>query len=354
MMRRSAVPGPVTLGGLALAGQVRARVVKLQGDVGGEVCRFGAGEGDDPFPRWLSSGEVTCVAAGVSFIFPPGRWNVFARADGAVSIDPVLVNGAKSPEALMVSMAPAATLRLQLPADHTGVVYAPKSVAAFPASERMTVPAAQELWLFILAKAVPVAVVVIAPTDAGSERLVDVRNVRASTAVVGWLQVREDDRRALKVARGANLPRLRITFPGKESTVASLPSPEAMDGAFVLLPGLSEGDLEVGGHGWLPVRRKIASGAQALTIVRQPIEARATATLVVNWNTTSDLPALDASLGTCLPPPPQKFELTISSCASQKPGKQIDEGTCQPIRKDTLLPDARYGWATIDDVAPGA
>jgi hypothetical protein len=353
-MRWTAASTLLILAVLGFASPAAAAVVRLQSDAQGEVCRFGAGEGDDPFQRWLTPGEVTCVAAGSSLTFPPGRWNVFGRSDGAVSADPVLVSGAKAPESITLSLAPAATLHLQLPADHTGVVYAPKSVTAFPASENMTVPAAQELWLFVLAKAVPVAVIVIAPTDAGSERLVDVRNVRASQAVVGWLQVPEADRRALKVARGVNVPRIRITFAGKESAVASLPAPEALDGAFILLPGLSQGDLEFGGHGWLPVRRKIAPGSQALTIVRQPIEARATAILIVNWSTMSDLPALDAKLGTCQqPPPPQRFELTISSCASQKPGKPVDEATCQPIRTDTLLPEARFGSASIDDIAPG-
>src|SRR5258708_787358 len=187
-MRRVASAPPLVLAVLTLgiASAAGGTVVKLEGVTGqGEVCRFRAGDGDDPFQRWLSSGEVTCVASESSMTFPKGRWNVFGRADGAVSVDPIIVNGASPPESLTLSLAPAATLRVQLPAGHTGVIYVPKSVVAFPVAERMTVPAARELWLFVLAKSVPVAVVVIPSIDAGSEPVLDARTLTMAPSVRG-------------------------------------------------------------------------------------------------------------------------------------------------------------------------
>lgn len=356
-MRRSGAGPLLVLVVLALgvASAASGTVVNLEGDGGhGEVCRFRAGDADDPFQRWLSSGEVTCVASGSSMTFPKGRWNVFARSDGAVSADPILVNGNSAPESLTISLLPAATLRVQLRADHTGVLYSPKRVTAFPAAERTTVPAAQELWLFVLAKAVPVAVVVIPPVDAGSERVVDARNVTTAPAVVGWVQLPEADRTALKTAHGVLLPHIRITGAGKESEASLLPAPEALDGAFVLLPGLSGGDLRLAGRGWLPVSRRITAGPEPLTLVRQPIVARASATLIVKWSTQGDLAALDRSLGTCeQPAPPPRFEVTISSCEERKPGKEIGAATCHPIRTEMLDSAMTFGDVTMEDVPPG-
>src|SRR5258706_14007453 len=63
---------------LGVANPASGTVVKLEGDTEhGEVCRFRAGDGDDPFQRWLSSAEVTCVASESSMTFPKGGWNVF-------------------------------------------------------------------------------------------------------------------------------------------------------------------------------------------------------------------------------------------------------------------------------------
>lgn len=340
---------------LATASAAADTIVKTEGGSGeAEVCRFRADEGDDPFHRWLSSQDVTCVPSGSSMSFPKGRWNVFGRASGGVSVEPIVIDSVKAPETLTVSLLPAAMLSVQLPADHTAVLYAPKSVTAFPASERMLVPAEQELWLFVLAKSVPVAVVVIPPIAAGSERVIDSRTLAIAPAVVGWVQLPEADRVALKKARGVMLPHIRLTSAKKEVEALSLPAPEALDGAFVLLTGLSEGDLRLTGRGWLPLSRRISAGPEPLTVVRQPIVARASATLVVNWSTYGDLQAIDRSIGTCeQPPPPTRFELIISSCAEQKPGKGIDPAACHPIRTEALVPAETFGSVTIEEVPPG-
>ena len=117
---------------------------------GAEVCRFRAGDREKPIERWLSAQAVTCVASDAALTFPPGLWNVFARAKGAVSIDPILVDGAAAPANLAIALVPAATVVLQLPPGATGVLYAPKHVIAFPAAERTTVPAGEELWLIVI------------------------------------------------------------------------------------------------------------------------------------------------------------------------------------------------------------
>ena len=334
--------------GLGAATSAPATVVTVK--EGGEVCRFRAAGGHDPFERWLTSQDLTCVASGSTMTFAPGLWNVFARSQSGISIDPILVDGARPPEALTIELAPAAALTANLPAGDTGVLYAPKRVAAFPAAGRTMVPASEELWLFVLAKSAPVSVVVIPPLDAGSERVVD---LSPSKAMVGWLQIVDADRAALKTAHGVSLPRIRIKSADKEIEAASLPAPEVLDGAFVLFRGVAAGEseLQLSGRGWLPLRTQIAIGPQSVTALRQPFVARASATLVVNWSTFDDLKALDRSLGSCEPSTaPPSFDLTISTCLPPHPG---DAAPCQPIRKETLLPELTFGSVTIEEVPPG-
>src|SRR5882762_4144554 len=74
---------------------------------GAEVCRFQARDREKPIERWLSTQVVTCVASDAAPTFPPGLWNVFARARGAVSIDPILVDSARAPSDLALSLVPA-------------------------------------------------------------------------------------------------------------------------------------------------------------------------------------------------------------------------------------------------------
>ena len=58
--------------------------VALTGAEGGEVCRFRASDREKPVERWLNSQTVACSAADAAMTFPPGLWNVFARARGSV------------------------------------------------------------------------------------------------------------------------------------------------------------------------------------------------------------------------------------------------------------------------------
>src|SRR4051794_2940166 len=164
----------VVLAIVATAAAAETRVAVTGGE-GAEVCRFRAGDREKPIERWLSAQAVTCVAAVAALTFPPGLWTVFARAKGAVSIDPILIDGAAAPANLDIALIPAATVVLQLPPGAAGVLYSPKHVVAFPAAERTTVPAGEELWLIVMSKGVPVAVVPITALEAGIERVVDSR-----------------------------------------------------------------------------------------------------------------------------------------------------------------------------------
>src|SRR6476659_7852210 len=161
------------LSATAFAAETRVTLSGAEGGAG--VCRFRAGDREKPIERWLSAQAVTCVASDAALTFPPGLWNVFARAKGVMSIDPILIDGASAPANLDIALVPAATVVLQLPPETTGVLYSPKHVIAFPASERATVPAGEELWLIVIAKGASVAVVPIAPIAAGAERAVDAR-----------------------------------------------------------------------------------------------------------------------------------------------------------------------------------
>ena len=244
---------------------------------GAEVCRFQARDREKPIERWLSAPAVTCVASDAALTLPPGLWNVFARAKGMVSVDPMLVDGNAAPANLAFSLVPAATVVLQLPPEASAVLYAPKHAIAFPASERAMVPAGEELWLIVIGKAVPVAVVPIASLEPGIERVVDARAINDAPSVLGWIRVSEVDRAAIRTARGVQLPRIAITATGKEVVAASLPVHDALNGAFVLFRGLSAGnaDLRLDGRGWLPFRRSLRIGPQSVTLMRDPIPARA-------------------------------------------------------------------------------
>lgn len=321
-----------------------------------EVCRFQARDREKPIERWLSAQAVTCVASDAALTFPPGLWNVFARSKTAVSVDPILVDGNNAPATLDIALVPAATLVLQLPPGASGVLYAPKHVIAFPAGDRATVPAGDELWLIVMSKAVVVAVMPIAPLEPGIERVVDARSINAASAVLGWIHVSEVDRAAVKTARGVQRPHIGITAAGKEIVAASLPDPAALNGAFVLFRGMSAGeaDLRLDGRGWLPSRRAVRIAPQSVTLLREPIAARASATVMVNWSTQGDLPALDRSLGSCEPPKEApRLELTISVCPEPKPGKTIDPAACTVVRKETLRNELTFGSVRVEEVPPG-
>ncbi|HSY47504.1 MAG TPA: hypothetical protein VLC46_01710 [Thermoanaerobaculia bacterium] len=326
---------------------------------GAEICRFQARDREKPIERWLSAlsePPVTCVASGAALTFPSGLWNVFARTRGAVSVDPILVDGGAAPANLDIALVPAATLVLQLPAEAAGVLYAPKHAIAFPAAARTTVPAGEELWLIVTSKAVPVAIIPIAALVAGIERVVDARSINDAPAVLGWIYVSEVDRAAVKTARGVQLPRIGITAAAKETVAASLPGQDALSGAFVLFRGLSAGDadLRLDGRGWLPFRHSFRVAAKPVTLLREPIVAAASATVMVNWSTSSDLPALDRSLGSCDPPKePPRFELTISACPKPTPGKTPGPESCTAIHKETLRSELKFGSVRVEEVPPG-
>jgi hypothetical protein len=323
---------------------------------GAEVCRFQARDRERPFDRWLTAKEATCVAASEALTFPKGLWNVFARSHGAVSIDPILIDSVKPPETLPIALVPAATVVLQLPAEHSGVLYSPKHVTAFPAGERTTVPAGEELWLLVLSKGDPVAVIPIAAINPGSERIVDARNINNAPALLGWLQLSDEDVNAIRNSRGVQVPHIHITAEGKNSEALPLPSPYALSGAFVFIPSKSvdNADLWVDGRGWIRSGRSIKVAPQFLTSLRAPIVVRATTTVIVNWSAYSDLPALDRAIGSCdASKDVPRFDLSISLCPEPKPGKTLDTATCTPVKTEALRPEMKFGTVTAEEVRPG-
>lgn len=325
----------------------------------GEVCRFAAADRENPFQRWLSSQDVTCTAAGSAIAFPPGMWNVFARAGrDALSTDPHLIDGGVAPDFLSLTLAPAATVIPLLPPGYTGVIYATRRGNAFPVpeqTERVTVPAAEELWLFVLQKAVPVAVVPIPAIEAGAERRVDARNGGPSS-IIGWLQVPEMDRAALRDARNVSLPHVRASAGGVSYDSDPLPALSLLNGAFVRVRGVPGGDVEldIAGRGWVPNRRRVKVAA-ALTVTADPLIARAAATIIVNWSTTDDLRSLDRSLGSCdekesFP----RIEISIAACPPPKrPNEPPDPSKCSVFRQETFEPDMTFGAVTVEDLVPG-
>lgn len=330
----------------------------------GEICRFRALDPENPFRRWLASQEVTCADAGASLAFPPGSWNVFARAENAVSAAPLLIDGDAAPPDLAPELVPAATVAPLLPEGHPGVLYAPRRGSAFPVDgARVTVPADEPLWLFVLdaSSPVPVALFPLAPLAPGTERSVDARG-SGPASVVGWLQVPEPDRRALASASGVSAPAIRAGSRDADP----LPPLPLLHGAFFLIRDAAAGsaELRVEGRGWVPDRR-VVKVEPGLTVAAAPLRLRATGTLVVHWSTDADLPALDRSLGSCEPAgSAPRLVIAVSKCApisSRGPapnrgpersrGPAFEEAECTPVREETV--DRFFGNLAIEDVLPG-
>jgi hypothetical protein len=320
-----------------------------------EICRFRAGDAVDPFRRWLSSQEVTCSAAEL----PSGQWNVFVRGGAEVSL-PMLVNGGTPIDASTFTMTPAATLTVQLPDAHTGVVYLPRRAVAFPVSgTRVEVPVGEELWLLVLEKSRAIASLIQIPAiEAGTERTIDARTGGLTSALLGWLRVADTDRKALQDATGILSPQVRLTAAGPSRDSDPLPPLAALNGAFVLVRGVSAGDaeLDIGGKGWLPHRTRVTIGARSITSVPEPLLVRPAASLIVSFSTDSNLLELDASLGSCDPSQdrPARYEISVSACAKpKKKDDPIDPKSCRLIRQESFAPEVPYGSFAVDDVAPG-
>jgi hypothetical protein len=325
-----------------------------------ELCRFRALEAENPFRRWLASQEVTCVAAGSQDAFPPGLWNVFARAEGAVSASPLLIDGDAGPGRIAPELAPAATVVPLLPEKHNAVLYAPRRGSAFPYAPRrgsafptdaarVTVPADEPLWLFVLGgTSTPVAVIPVAPLAPGTERSVDARNGGPSS-VVGWLHVPDADRAAVSTASDITAP----SVVAGSRQAEPLPRTSLLHGAFFRVQDVAPGSAEVrvSGRGWVPDRRviKVEPG---LTVAAAPLLVRGAGTLIVHWNTADDLPALDRSFGSCENDDhaPQ-LTIAVFKCPRLQRGEELDPADCAQVREEKV--DGFFGSMTFEDVVPG-
>jgi hypothetical protein len=323
-----------------------------------EICRFRAGDAENPFGRWLASQELTCVAASSATAVPTGLWNVFARGAGGLSA-PVLVKGGMTPDAASLQAGPAATLVLQLPEGRGGVVYVPRRGIAFPASARMLVPAAEGLWLLIVDKAHAVeSIVTIAALDEKSERTVDARIGALPPSILGWVNVAESDREALRNATDAASPQVHLSATGSARDADPLPPLAALPGAFFLVRGATAGEAELslGGRGWLTQRGRVKVESRVVTSVRAPLFARPAASLIVNWSAADDLRELDRSLGSCDPSKdrPARFEISVSACPPpNRAGDAVDPASCRMVRQETFGPEVPFGSFAVDDLVPG-
>jgi hypothetical protein len=329
----------------------------------GEVCLFRAADAENPFRRWLSSGEVTCVAPGWPMDFPSGLWNVFGRIEGKALSAPVLIDSTAAPPTLVLQLETAATLLPMLPAGQRGLVVVPRRNSAIPVvagAQRVTVPAGQELWLLTMEKSREKSRAIsglfpIPAIEPGSERPVDARAGGLRASVLGWVQVPPADRAALSQAPGVSSPRVRLIAAGPALDSDPLPPPAWLSGSFVLVRGVSAGEAELRaeGHGWLPHGRRLTIGDRPITVVDDPVLARGASSLNVSW-TGEGLAGLDASLGACTSVGVAPLVvITVSACPRPQPGESIDPTTCKEIRRETFVPQVPFGSFAVDDVAPG-
>jgi hypothetical protein len=325
----------------------------------GEICRFRAGDAENPFKRWLTSGEVTCVAPGMLIEFPGGLWNVFGRIEGKALSAPVTIDGAMAPSTLVLQLGEAATLLPMLPDGHRGLVVSPRRSSAIPVvagAQRVAVPAGEELWLLTVEKSRAIAGLFPIPAiEAGSERAVDARAGGLRASVLGWVQVPADDRAALSQAPGVSSPKVRLIAAGPALDSDPLPPPAWLSGSFVLVRGVSAGEAELRaeGHGWLPHGRRLTIADRTITVVEEPVLARGASSLNVSW-TGENLAGLDASVGSCNSGDVSPLVvITVSACPKPQPGESIDPETCKAIRKETFVPQVPFGSFAVDDLVPG-
>ncbi|HET7712008.1 MAG TPA: hypothetical protein VFL80_08780 [Thermoanaerobaculia bacterium] len=357
---------------LVLAGSAAAQTtVILQRDgadiPGGEVCRFAAGDAENPFRRWLDGEETICAPAGSTSI-PAGRWNVFGRVGTHVS-SIALIDGASAPPILSLPVLPASTVATRLGDGQRGVVYLPRFNSAYPIDRRTgraLVPAKEEGWLIVTERASPAGVVPLRSPETGTEITAA---AATATFILGWIQISEADRNALMRAGNVASPRVRVRAGGPWSDAYPLPPLAILNGGFLLGTAVTgaEAGVELGGRGWLPVRRRVTVD-RAVTALPEPLVARPSATLIVNWSTGSDVPAQNRLIGSCSEHDdrPAVFELTVSACPSvrppvtvaidpvtRRPVERVDSTDCQAVRKETFPPDSRDGTMRLDDIPPG-
>ncbi|HXI12195.1 MAG TPA: hypothetical protein VNM92_06080 [Thermoanaerobaculia bacterium] len=326
---------------------------------GGEVCRFAAADGENPFQRWLSSQEVVCVDAGAAIDIPSGLWNVFAREGGSSLSSQLLVDGDAAPAQITLTLNQAATLVSSLPQGHTAVAYVPALNSAFPvaaSADSVTVPAGEPLWLCVLRKSKLVALLPIAAIAPGTELRVDARSA-GPPSIIGWLQISEGDRAAIRNARGVTLPAVRASGGGPWRESDPLPSLPSVNGSFFRVRDVPAGDVDLNleGRGWVPNRRRLKV-EDGLTVVEQPLIARPAGTLIVNWSTPDDLPALDRLLGSCADDRrPRTIEISIAACErGRRPSELSESSACTVFRTDTFEPHLTFGALRIDDLASGS
>jgi hypothetical protein len=338
-------------------------VVTLERDgakIEGEVCRFRAGDAENPFHRWLVFDEVKCVPAGVPMPLSSGLWNVFGRIEGKAVSAPLAVEGMAVPATLSLTLNAAATLTPLLPAGHRGVVYVPRRNSAIPIGEgatRITVPAGEDMWLLVVdRKRSIVSVIPIAALAADSERAIDGRVAGWTSIVLGWLQVPAGDRAALMRAQDLSAPRVRLLSEGPALDSDSLPPPASLNGAFFLVRGVSAGEKEfrAEGNGWLAHSRRVTIADRAITVAAEPLFARGASSINVAWSSDDNLTELDRALGSCdATEEATQVEITVSRCATPQQGESVDSATCKSIRQEAFVPQLAYGSFSVDDIAPG-
>jgi len=333
-----------------LAANAHAITLLRNGEpVKGEICRFRAGDRENPFRRWLASGDVICDAGDA---FPKGLWNVFARSDGALSTAPLLVEGSL-PETLTLDAA--ATVIAQLPPNSRGVLYAPRLGSAFPAADKVLVPANETLWLFVIEKKSTIAVVPIAPIEAGHEAKIDAR-AGGPPAVIGWVRFPDHDESVIRNARSVLAPSVFARVDRATRDADLLPPLTVLHGAFIRIQNVPPGDGEIvsQGRGWSSDHQRMRVEG-ALTLVESPLTIRAVATIIVAWSTSNDLIALDHALGGCGDDQKaERGEISLSTCAKPaRPTDPIDPSSCSVVRKEPFDPLPKYGSITFDDVTPG-
>ncbi|HVS33115.1 MAG TPA: carboxypeptidase regulatory-like domain-containing protein, partial [Thermoanaerobaculia bacterium] len=319
----------------------------------GEICRFPAGDRDDPFQRWLASQELTCVAAAPAIDFPSGLWNVFARSGGTMSL-PMLVDGDHPPAALPFTFEAAATVAPLLPEGRRAVIYLPDRGVAFPVSSpQVDVPANEALWLLVLDRRTPAAVVPIAALEPGSTRTIDGRS-GAPPAILGWLRVPEEDRGVLAKSQGLIAPAVTATAGETSRHSDPLPPLDMLHGAFYRIGGVPPGEaaVSIGGRGWIAERRPVEV-RDGLSVVSYPLAVRAAGTLIVNWSTQNDLAALERSIGSCDPPEQPRVAISISACPVPPQGERLDPAGCTPVHQQTFDIEEKLGSVTLENVAPG-
>ena len=333
------------------------------------VCMVPAGKAIDPFSEMFAATETRCWPVSDVLDVPPGRWNVYAKADGFISDRTILLtyDGPAAPEAgyheLQLPLVASATVDFS-GLKELGAIYVPATASALPVpldARRVTIPAGVDVIPLLIRDGRPVAIGDTIDAHAGETYLPRFRPPASGTFdLIGWLDV---DRSLADVLRTRKMPPalLEIT-DGRGAKVHPIGEPVPHHGLIIArdLAG-NAAEVNVIGDYWSGTKVTIARNAP-LVVHEAPVHIVPASVIDVDWSV--DAASIRPSRTSCGDPAPEgtanrlpPVEVRLLDCPGVQGGieaRLIDTGTCREVRKERTADFRPAGKTTFTKVPAGA